>query len=449
MSKFNSYMKITTILKAILVGALMISMSACQQIEQTEGNTTTTDVSILLDIDNVTLKSANIRVRHTGENDMMWVYMLTPDLETSASVLLEEKLATDLDLTGEVVAYTGKNKSVSLVDLAPKSYYRFICQSLDSETGKTVGTPSELIFRTRRDPSVFEINNNWSISVGDRITSNVDRQEYDNFVLDSDDDESYVLVPLKVIDFEFYYNNNLQTFFEDYVDAYGYEVGDKKWKDVVKTGDMTWAEQRLRSGDWLIFMIGIDSEGELTGYYQKLELTIEQEVATDAYNRWLGTWQVSAKDGKNMFQIEILPSENNMWYYMSGWESDNVYGYDTTDPALMPELFFDKETGEMCFISQYVNTMINASEAYDFYFSGTFTYGNTYVLGSDVLNYRMADAGFLDSTYSSALIKAGTFETQGMSFPIESICYMYSVGGQLGAISLAPPALPLNLTKVK
>jgi MFS family permease len=135
--------------------------------------------------------------------------------------------------------------------------------------------------------------------------------------------------------------------------------------------------------------------------------------------------------------------------YMSGWESNNVYGYDTTDPALMPELYFDKETGEMCFISQYVNTLVNASDTYDFFFSGTFTYGNTYVLGSEVLNYRMADAGFLDSTYRSALIKAGTFETQGMSFPIESICYMYSVGGQLGAISLAPPTLPLNLTKVK
>jgi hypothetical protein len=195
-------------------------------------------------------------------------------------------------------------------------------------------------------------------------------------------------------------------------------------------------------------MIGIDSEGELTGYYQKLELTIKQEVATDAYNRWLGTWQVS-KDGESLFQIDILPSENNMWYYMSGWESNNVYGYDTTDPALMPELFFDKETGEMCFISQYVNTMVSTSEAYDFYFSGTFTYGSTYVLGSEVLNYRMADADFMDSTYKTVKVEPCNFVTQGLSFPIESICYMYSVGGQLGAISLAPPTLPLTMTKVK
>lgn len=442
-------MKIATILKALLVATMMVSFYGCQQPEPSDGNINATDVTITLDVDKVTLASANIRVRHSGDAEMMWVYMLTSDLETPASVLLEEKLAADLDLTGEIVAYTGRNKSISIVDLNPKSNYRFICQGLDSETGKTVGTPSELQFRTRRDPSVFEINDNWSITVGERIVNNIDKQEYDNFICDSDDEESYVLVPLRVTDFEFYYNNNLQAFFEDYLSAFGYEAGDSKWKDVVKTGDMTWSEQRLRSGEWLIFMIGIDSEGELTGYYQKLELTIKQEVATDAYNRWLGTWQVSDSAGVNLFQIDILPSENNMWYYMSGWESNNVYGYDTTDPALMPELFFDKETGEMCFISQYVNTMVSTNEAYDFYFSGTFTYGNTYVLGSEVLNYRMADAGFVDAAYSKAMIKAGTFETQGMSFPIQSICYMYSVGGQLGAISLAPPTLPLNLTKVK
>lgn len=442
-------MKFTTILKALIASTLLASFVSCDKAPEQTVENINSEVSIMLDVDKVSLESVNVRVRHNGDADMLWIYMLTPDLDTSADVLIEEKLASDLELTDEIVAWTGQNKSVQLSGLMPKSYYRFICKALDSVTGKTVGTASELVFRTRRDPSVFEINDNWSITVGERYVNNVDKQEYDNFICDSDDDESYVLVPLKVTDFEFYYNNDLRAFIEDYHAAYGYETGDSKWKDVVKTGDMTWAEQRLRSGEWLIFMIGIDSDGELTGLYQKLELTIEQEVATDEYNRWLGTWKISDKNGAELFQIDILPSENNMWYYMSGWESNNVYGYDTTDPALMPELFFDKETGEACFISQYVNTMVNSSETYDFFFSGTFTYGSTYVLGSDVLNYRMADAAFMDSAYNNAMIQAGTFQTQGMSFPIESICYMYSVGGQLGAISLAPPTLPLNMTRVK
>lgn len=441
-------MKLTTILKALIVGTMMISFSGCQQSNPAEENVTNAETAILLDIDKVTLQSANIRIRHTGDSDLMWVYMLTKDLQTPAAELLAEKIAADLELTEEIVAYKGANKSIAVEDLEPKTYYRFICQAIDAN-GKTLGSVAEIQFRTRRDPSVFELNDNWNIKVGDRVVSNIDKQEYDNFILYSDDEETYVLVPLKVGDFEFYYNNDMQAFFEDYLASYGYETGDSKWKDVVKKGDMTWAEQRLRSGDWFIFMIGIDSEGELTGYYQKLELTIEQEIATDAYNRWLGTWQVADNDGNNMFQIDILPSENNMWYYLSGWESSNVYGYDTTDPALMAELYFDKETGEMCFISQYLNTLVDDAGSYDFYFSGTFTYGSTYVLGSEVLNYRMADADFLDSNYNKAMVKANDFNTQGMSFPIQQICIMYSYSGQLGAISLAPPTLPLTLTKVK
>ena len=171
-------------------------------------------------------------------------------------------------------------------------------------------------------------------------------------------------------------------------------------------------------------------------------------MASAEYNRWLGTWTVSDKNGEPLFEIQIIPSENNMWYYMGGWESTNIYQFDTYDPSLMPELFFDKESGKMLFISQYVNTMVSGSETMDFYFTGTFTYGNTYVLGDEVLNLRMAESSFVNSSYSEAMITALDFINSGMSFPIESICYMYYNGSQPGAISMAVPTLPLTMTKV-
>lgn len=440
-------MKFAHFLKTLLLGVLIVLSASCEKAPE-GGVVSSEDVTITLDVDKLSLSSANIRVRHDGSADLNWVYLLTSDLTTDADVLIDADVAKSLQLTGEILANKGQNKSILMADLAPKSYYRFICKVIDSLTGETIGKAAEIEFRTRRDPNVFEQNTNWTITVGDRVVDNFDQQEYDCFILDSSDEESYVLVPLRVSDFDFYYSNSMQAFFEDYVSSYGYEVGDSKWKGIVKTGGMTWTEQRLRSGDWFIFMIGIDSEGELTGYYQKLELTIEQEVATEEYKKWLGTWQVSKND-EILFNIDILPSENNMWFYMSGWESNNVYGYDTTDPALMPELYFDKGTGEMCFISQYLNTMVGDGEALDFYFSGTFVYGSTYVLGSEVLNYRMADADFTDSTYKNVRVVPCDFVTQGMSFPITSIGYMYSYNGKIAAISLAPPALPFIMTKVK
>lgn len=439
-------MKYPAILKVLLAGLLMTTVIACEKTQESIVETGQ-QAAIMLDIDKVSLESVNVRVRHDGDPNMLWSYMHTDDLHTSAQQLLEEKIAKDQDLTGEIVVYVGQNKSVHLSGLKPKCSYRFICGQLDPISGEIKGKVSELEFKTRRDPAVFDINPEWSIVYEDRTVNNADKIEYDRFSCISSDEEPYVMLPIKKIDFEYYYNNDIRALFEDYHADFGLAVGDSQWKNIVKIGDDTFLEQRLRSGDWIIFMIGIDQAGELTGLYQQLSLTLEQETATPEYKRWLGTWTVSDKNGIKLFEIDVLPSENNMWYYMSGWESNNVYGYDTTDPALMPELFFDKETGEMCFISQYVNTMVSTNEAYDFYFSGTFTYGNTYVLGSEVLNYRMADAYFVND--DKAIIEAGKFETQGMSFPIESVCYMYSVGGQLGAISLAPPTLPLTMTKVK
>ena len=167
-------MKYPAILKVLLAGLLMTSFIAC---EKTPGPIveTTDQVTIMLDVDNVSLESVNIRVRHEGAADMLWVYMLTADLQTSAQQLLEEKIAADLQLTGEIVVYTGQNKSIYLSGLQPKSSYRFICASLDPVSGEALGEVSELQFKTRRDPAVFEVNSNWSIEVGDRSINNTDK----------------------------------------------------------------------------------------------------------------------------------------------------------------------------------------------------------------------------------------------------------------------------------
>jgi hypothetical protein len=440
----RNIIRLEVILKLILVFSLA-AFVGCEKgndpVPQKE------EVSIVLDVDQLSLESASVRVRHSGSPDLLWVYMNTTDLESDAASLIANKISKDLELTGEIVANRGQNKSLTMSALQPKSYYRFICSAIDEVTGLPYGDVAEITYRTRRDPSVFEMNDSWTISRGERTMNNQDKTEYDNFICESDDEQTYVVLTLKDSDFEYYYKNDLRSLFEDYQSSFGFEEGSSKWKSVLSSGDITWSEQRLRSGDWTAYMIGIDSDGELSGLYQLLQFTVEQEVASAEYNRWLGTWMVSDKNGEPLFEIQIIPSENNMWYYMAGWESSNVFGFDTYDPALMPELYFDKETGKMLFISQYVNSMVSGSETVDFYFTGTFTYGNTYVLGDQVLNLRMAESTFVNSTYSEAAISSLTFQNSGMEFPIESICYMYYNGSQLGSISLAPPTLPLTMTK--
>ena len=405
------------------------------------------NVRIMLDVDQVTLESASIRVRHDGPSGFSWVYMNTSDLVSDARTLIEAKVAKELELTHEILANRGQNKSLTVPALSPKSYYRFICSAIDEVTGKPVGEVAEITYRTRRDPNLFELNDNWSVSRGERTYNSKEGMEYDNFKCNSDDEATYVVVTLKDSDFEAYYSSEIRSLFEDYQSSFGIEEGSSKWSGIVSQGSITWQEPRLRSGDWHLFMIGLDPDGELSGLYQSYGFNIEQEVATEEYNRWLGDWVVSDMSGSEYFKITIIPSENNMWYYMGGWESSNVFEFDTFDPALMPELFFDKMTGKLYFVSQYVNTMITDTESVDFYFSGTFTYGQTYVLGQEVLNFKMAQSSFVNSDYTEARIESQNFVQSGMTFPIEQICYLYYNGGSPGAISMITPRLPLKLVK--
>lgn len=440
-------MKPTTFLKLILASFMFLSFAGC---EKTQGPAieVADEVKIMLDVDDVSLESVNIRVRHDGAPDMLWVYLLTPDLETPAQSLLENKVADDIRLAGEIVVYNGQNKSIFQSGLQPKFHYRFICQAIDGITGKLYGEPAELQFRTRRDPAVFEVNDNWSIERGERSVNPSDKMEYDNFEITSSDEESYVVLPIKVSDFEFYYKNDMRALFEDFHSDFGLEVGASQWKNVLKEGDITWSEQRLRSSDWIVYMIGIDDDGELSGLYQEYRFTIEQEVATDAYNRWLGKWEISDKNGLKLFDITVLPSENNLWFYLAGWEGNNLY-FDTADPALMIETFFNKESGKMEFVSQYVNTMVQDTEAIDFYFSGTFYYGGNYVI--DLVNYKMAETSFSNADFTEARVDGLNLvdPVRGLNVPIQAVCYFYYRGSQPSAISLEIPSLPLSLKKIQ
>ena len=84
-------MKFTALLKVILSALLVVSFVACEKTSE-ELMETTDEVTIMLDVDKVSLETVNIRVRHNGAADMLWVYLLTPDLETSAHKLLQEKI---------------------------------------------------------------------------------------------------------------------------------------------------------------------------------------------------------------------------------------------------------------------------------------------------------------------------------------------------------------------
>ena len=101
----------TDVILKLVVALSIFSFIGCQK--QTDEPTIQKDyATFMLDVDKLTLESANIRVRHNGPSDMVWVYMHTEDMESDAALLIREKVADQLELTEEILAERGQNKSL-------------------------------------------------------------------------------------------------------------------------------------------------------------------------------------------------------------------------------------------------------------------------------------------------------------------------------------------------
>ena len=84
-------MRFNAILNGLIIGLASIFILSCERVDNTP-STPVDNISIMLDVDELSLESASIRVRHDGDPNALWVYMNTLDMESDAAKLLTEKL---------------------------------------------------------------------------------------------------------------------------------------------------------------------------------------------------------------------------------------------------------------------------------------------------------------------------------------------------------------------
>lgn len=359
---------------AAVISACLMSFTACQNEDENIGVDNL--VTIKLSVDELFQEKAHIRVRHDGASDQFWFYFLTPDLESDARELIEEEMQQTLDFYGEIIGNLGVNKSVTFDNLSARTNYRAIAAAI-SPTGEVCSNIAELVFCTKRDPAIFEVNENWNISYSKRAASETDPDvETEYFTVSSTDSLTYYPFVVLKSDFENTYGNDVRSCFESYVDFRNSE--NIKWSKVVMVADGVHTEDRLRSNVYLAFMMGIDAEGELTGYYALNEIDIKQETPTDEYAAWLGEWTVSGTDYDNnpkSYDIRIEADENNLYYKMYGWEGDITDGYYSEVPHTFPiTLYFEKATGNAYVVSGFIGEPLE-----DVLF---YIYGNADISGS-------------------------------------------------------------------
>lgn len=416
--------------KLIIAGVLLFFMAFLTGCTEDRIETEVTDtVSVSLRLDEAFQEKAYVRLTHNGDRSDFWYYMITTDLGTDADLLLNEYIADALEADGELVGNVGTNKNITFEGLDAKTDYRVIASRI-SPAGEIIGNVAELTFVTLRDPDVFEINPNWSITYKERkIVENPygETEIFECKVTGNDTVQTYIPCLLTKEDFRLSYGNNLRRCFEDYI-AYR-NLSNVKWEKVVTADNSEFVQDRLRHGDYVLFMIGVDTTGELTGYYAKTDCTIAQETPTEAFRAWVGNWTITGKyEGINIsYDVEISPDENNMYYRMYGWESLTALDFFESLPEQLPiQLYFEKTTGDVYVVSEELPELDTQAlaEFYDFYLYGAINYGGN-IVNVDVPNLRLARFHLVDSNHATASAEKFTFEADGSVYEEPFIFFSY------------------------
>lgn len=388
-----------------------------------------------LRLDEALQETAYVRLTHDGSRDDLWCYTLTQDMDADAEELLASYISKTVEADGHIMGNTGTNRNITLEDLDARTSYRLIA-GMVSPDGSILGDVAELVFVTLRDPAVFDPHPSWSISYKERRVSaddpDVESEVLECKVTDVDSLNTYVPCLLSKADFQSAYGGDLRKCFEDYVSFRNLEH--VKWVNVVSCEDSELVEDRLRHGDYVAFMIGIDAEGELTGYYARTEFSLAQESASDAYRRWVGRWTLSGryKDTKITYEVDIQSDENNLYYRMYGYESTSASDYFKTVPDDLPILlYFEKSSGDVYVVSEALADLPDETlaELYDFYLYGCVEVeysGYMTEVPVDVANIRIARFHLVDDNNASVTPEVFSFDMGGVHYDAEFLYFNYS-----------------------
>lgn len=427
----------------------MLGVPSCNKLSSADNAVAAGDFRFILSEDVINLNTASIRIKHNGSFDAMWVYMQTSDLVSDADALIAERVSNEYQYTEQIVARTGNNISLAFNGLDAKQRYRIIVKAIDKD-GNLYGKAASLIFKTRRNPDVWEVNDNWSLTRKEERTSKViagstEEQEYENYECKSKDQESYIILTLSMTDYQNYkkaegHKDVKRTLFEDFYSDF---MQQNDYKSKILKGDKVWTEERLRSGEYVAFMIGLDEDNELSGFYKESRITIEPEEPTEEYNKWKGWWEISFEGNNNPWTIYIDELDPNMWLSSIGWEPE----YIVEDVTNMPvKLYYSKSTGDVYLVSQEV---ASGSDGSTIYYYGTFPY-STYQTVLDFENVRVAKANFTNLASTEAVIDGLGMYLTGVG-DIEfnySLFYIRYNSTTAQAISKSIPSYPWTMKKI-
>lgn len=265
----------------------------------------------------------------------------------------------------------------------------------------------------------------------------------------------YIIRLVRPSDLETAYGNDAMGFFSfesqtlladaeaDNVNFYQYtdEVFTNKIKDVYFN--------RLRSGTWIAFLIELDNAGKATGNYAEADFSIQEEVASEAFSRWLGAWRVS--NGLAGYDLNISSIDNNFIYKIEGWEQGQSVSFQMNQEYLEGE--FWAPNGCLYIVSQYLGTYDDTDFGYgkvdELFMGNIFDSGGITVItdeGLDLAVMTPVEDGFeLQPMEVSLETNSGKYTTVFHS--MQYYMWVHSTG-EWHSYNANAVELPLRMTKL-
>ncbi len=227
---------------------------------------------------------------------------------------------------------------------------------------------------------------------------------------------------------------------------------------IVYRGDTSISFDRLRHGDWTAYAFGVDYLGNLTGSWSKVDFDIEEEAATEAFSKWLGTWRIGGNGyGESTapiyYDISIESSENNMYYAVRNWETGryaDAYANENAKDYVF-ETVFDKTGGDMLFTSQYLGSMEDSEiGSFDVCLLGNVEKNGTTYSVTDT-GLTIASASMAGDGQSASVKPARVTVNLNGNYTSDFVSMQFTdltSDGRVFIYNKSVPALPMTMTRL-
>ena len=290
------------------------------QEQEPENKEPNANIQFTLEIIDVTETTTKVKIKHDGAKTDTWHYFATTETEIADAI--EAEVETLLAEGKSLQSSTSKTTTIR--NLTPETEYTLVAFGITTE-GTLYGEPETLAFETTAAPlEGMQINPAWYVEyVGEYEEGG---QVYEDVVyVESTDNNTYFTTAWPKAYFDEHGIEAIaQAEIEGWLETFAeYNI---TWSDIIMSGS-TLSQVAIYpelGNEWYILAIGVDTKGNLTGYYAMSDLvTFVEEEMTEGYAAWLGNWTFTGANGLTQ-DVTFSKGTANKTFKVTGYEGQNL-----------------------------------------------------------------------------------------------------------------------------